>query len=592
MQLFNRSSSETLSKSILLEERIILERFNTSIGVFGTLFIAVIAYFAHTPSDEKGALIMTIWFGAQLLLIFTWLTFAIFYKKLYPWSQKAWPYFSTSTSSLIGFAWGVGWILFVSQDDLYYDILFSALFLSIFGGGVYATVFHKPSLFMFIFSCLVLPTIYNFQSDLPLGTFFGLLFLAGMIAFIAFGLTLNGLLLRALEQREENVLLAKQLEKEKQQAITANQEKTRFLASASHDLRQPMQAIRMFEYVLSSQLTDEVQHNTLSKLQSSTESLASLLDSLLDISRLDAGVIELHPETIDVNELFQRLYHQNASFAQKEGIDFNFRTSTFKVTSDPQQLERIIRNLIQNAIKHMGRAGKILLVARKQGSNIRIMVFDNGKGIPLQEQRKVFDEFYQLNNPERNRSKGLGLGLSIVKRLSDLLNHKITMRSKPDKGCCFAIDVPVYQPSKTETPQNRSTMTDPSHLNGIHVLLFEDDSEVLEATTLLLNNWKCIVITACNQEEGLKAIKKQRPEFILSDYQLQNDENGMEAIIKVRDYFSSTIPAIIMTGNTQPQVLKTLAQHNLMVLNKPIKPRDLQSAILSELTKNAAEQSS
>jgi len=419
--------------------RIDMERFNTSLGIVGAFLLGLLAYLNYEAPTIALAETMDLWLASQLVLGTLWVFYTSFFNRFQPWARKAWPYLTALTSTTVGLIWGLGWIEFVSQTNFVFDLIFSILFLSIIAGGVFATVFHKPSMFLLVFSVLILPLHHSLTHPTPLSDFFSILFSGGMVAFGVFGLIFN----RLIEHREINVSLVRAIETERQQAVEANQEKTRFLAAASHDLRQPIQAIRMFEYVLSSQITDQGQLDILKKLESSTESLASLLDSLLDMSRLDAGIIEVEHTTIDLNEMFASLHSQYVSMALENKIAFNYRPTDKHVYSDPKQLERMLRNLIQNAIKHMERPGKILLASRRDGDDLKIMVLDNGFGIEEGEQKRIFDEFYQVNNPERNRAKGLGLGLSIVKRLGLLLNHPISMTSKPGKGCCFSIVVPL-----------------------------------------------------------------------------------------------------------------------------------------------------
>lgn len=388
-------------------------------------------------------------------------------------------------------------------------------------------------------------------------------------------------LIRALEQREENVLLVKQLEQEKQQAIQANQEKTRFLAAASHDLRQPIQAIRMFEYLLSSQIEDQNQRDTLHKIETATESLASLLDSLLDVSKLDAGIIEAHPESFSLGSLLERLQQEYQQQAQEKEVELRVVMTECQVFSDPNQLERILRNLIQNAILHMERPGKLLIGARRQQDHLSIQVIDNGHGIPQSEQAKIFDEFYQINNPERNRAKGLGLGLSIVKRLSVLLGHELSFHSESNKGTHFCILIPISEePSSIKTP-HISLNRLPTELTRL--LVVEDDIGVLEALQMLIETWGFDVYTAASQAEALEIAREFDIEIIVSDYQLQNDESGVDTVMTIRENSGKSIPAMILTGNTNPDILKELSEKSLPLLNKPVSPEKLKQQLI-ELT--------
>lgn len=560
---------KVMTSELLLSERIQLEQSNIITGCIGSVSCAVVFYFIIADSLQT-LTYLNIWLSSQFVLLLFWLVFVLFFKKGFFQNKEIWHLISSFTSLLYGLLWSVSWFLFVDTNDTELFTFWLYILVMILAGGIYATVFHLPSAILFIVF-LYLPILID-VSIYPMSYKDWLLYLFIMtpVFGIVFSVLLNRFILAAIEQREKNYLLVQQLEEEKKQVEKVSQEKTRFLAAASHDLRQPIQSIRLFEYILSSRLTEPEDKALLEKLNNSTDSLASLLDSLLDLSKLDAGVMTVDKKIFCIDDVLSRVYQQYMPIAADQDIILRYVPSYAMFESDPQQLERIIRNLVVNAIKHMGK-GSILLGVRRSGS--RIVIVDNGIGIPAKEKENIFQEFYQLNNPERNRSKGLGLGLAIVQRTAILLGHTISLESEMNKGCTFMIHLPIIQQDQ-KTVNISSEMdrhTIPSE-NSRTILVIEDDQEVLQALDALLRNWGHRTILASNKVDAIYLGKKHKIDAVVSDYQLQNDDNGMAIILLLREYYKDILPAILITGNTSPEVLRELSQYKVPILNKPFLP--------------------
>ena len=561
-------------KNRLQDERNHEEQLNLIVGAIGSTACGMVYYYLSLKFDNsiRNVEYLGYWFSIQIIATFLFVVFILFFNRM-PSYRNKWRLIGLPTSAFYGFIWSTCWLVFV--DRAHPELFVTWLFIvaGVLSAGILASAFHWPSSLSFTLS-LILPVLIDLLINKGL-YYEGIMYLlgAGLICAIVFSYLLNRFTIKVIEQREKNYLLAKQLEKEKQHAEKANQEKTRFLAAASHDLRQPIQAIRLFGHILATRLDDPEDKQLLGKINNATDGLATLLDSLLDISRLDAGIINITKQTFCVDGVLSRIYQQYHPIAAEEGIELRYVPSYVSIGSDPQQLERVIRNLVVNAIKHMGK-GRILLGVRRATS--QILIIDNGIGIPTEEQNKIFDEFYQLNNPERNRSKGLGLGLSIVQRTVLLLGHTMGFESSPNQGCKFTIQLPIISTEK----EIRSFTNDLPELvfktkKVKNILIVEDEKEVQNGLDILLKSWGHTTFLALNKKEALSMNKKNNIHIIVSDYQLQNDDNGIDIILSIRKLYQQELPAILVTGNTNPSTLKKISRYQIPMLSKPYLPSEL-----------------
>jgi PAS domain S-box-containing protein len=369
-----------------------------------------------------------------------------------------------------------------------------------------------------------------------------------------------------------------ELFKAKEAAEEANVAKTRFLAAASHDLRQPLQALSMFVEVLSNRNHNPQDAALISRICDSVNAVESLLNGLLDVSKLEAGLVVPVPTAFSLAPMFERLAGEFEPLVAAEGLDLRVVHSRLMVKSDPALLERILRNLLSNAVRYTQK-GRILFGCRRAGDMLRIEICDTGIGIPTSQIKAIFREFHQLGNPGRDRRQGLGLGLAIVERLARLLSHRIDVRSEPGKGSVFSISVPFAVATEV--------MCEPRQLNlGISrrnaaIVVVEDEPDVLESTRLLLESWGHTVITALDCESALKKLPSlgQVPDLILADYRLQNAATGGQAISRIRSRLKLPIPAIILTGDTAPERLRQAKASGHGLLHKPVQPAALRQMI-------------
>ena len=386
---------------------------------------------------------------------------------------------------------------------------------------------------------------------------------------------------KTLHLRSRNDDLVDQLKQQKVIAEEASRAKSRFLAAASHDLRQPMQALGLFADSLIYRITDAGNRRILDLMRSSLNSLSGLLDSLLDISRLDSGAVDLEVRTFSLPELFQRLCDEFKVTAGEKGLSFRCRCPPVWVCSDPVLLEQLLRNLLWNAVKYTDNGG-VLFVARRRGEHIRIEVWDTGVGIPDAEQATVFEEFHQLHNPERDRTKGIGLGLSIVDRLSKLLGVRLRLRSKEGSGSVFALDV-----NEVSKPSQAGHSIDPSEgvdaLQGVSVLVVDDEKDIQIALQMVFKSWGCRVEAAESLAEVDALLRKFEPQIVVTDYRLRQAETGDMVIDMVRRQLGRDLPAVIVTGTTTPEADRSRKLGNVDILYKPLESAELKAKLVQLL---------
>jgi CheY-like chemotaxis protein len=311
-------------------------------------------------------------------------------------------------------------------------------------------------------------------------------------------------------------------------------------------------------------------------VQRCTTALESLLQTLLDISKIDAGVIEPHPEHFRLAPLLERLGAEFAPQAQAAGLELSVHCPDATVQTDPALVERILRNLIGNAIRYTPDGG-IDIGARATGAGITVEVSDTGIGIPADQQERVFEEFVQLGNPERDRTKGLGLGLAIVRRLAGLLQLPITLVSEPGKGSTFALSLPPGNPDEA-VDRVPGTEAAPNSLAGRLVAVIDDEADVRSGMHKLLEGWGCRVFAGEDASTVIARLTAERivPEVVLADYRLRGNTTGVQAIQALRDHFGIDIPAAIVTGDTAPERLAEARSSGHLLLHKPLRPAKLR----------------
>lgn len=394
--------------------------------------------------------------------------------------------------------------------------------------------------------------------------------------------------LSAIQLRFENMELLVRLRAETQKAVEAHQEavqanlaKSKFLAAASHDLRQPIHALGLFLAVLQGTRLSEEQAQVLGNAQSVNEASSEMLDTLLDFSRIEAGVVELQTSAFRLQTLLDKLENEFAPQAEAKGLVYRSRDSDLVLLSDPGLVELILRNLIGNAIRYSDHGG-VLVGCRARGASASIEVWDTGIGIPPGQLEAIFREFHQLGNTERDRRKGLGLGLAIAEGLARSLGHTITVDSRPMRGSVFRLQVPLAQQWADVPPDDVAVWQAPVP-RQLRLLVLEDDESVRQGMCQLLRQfgWQCEAVETV--EEALEAVAHQRPDLFICDYRLRGALTGVEAIEAVRARLGGHTPALLITGDTDPERLRDAHASKVQLLNKPVVPEVLYQAILREM---------
>lgn len=371
-----------------------------------------------------------------------------------------------------------------------------------------------------------------------------------------------------------------ELAEARREADRANVAKSKFLAAASHDLRQPVQSLMLLMEVLSARTGDPTTKSVLATMDRALDGLKMLLDGLLDVSRLEAGAIEAKPVIFPVNEMLERVGAGSRPVAVRKGLLLHIVPSRAHVRSDPMLLGRILQNLVENALRYT-ESGRVLVGCRRTAGMLRIEVWDTGIGIPPDRQEDIFQEFVQVGNAGRNRDQGLGLGLAVVRRLSGMLGHRVTLRSTPGRGSVFAVEVPLAEAPALPSPVSPPPPAPPAPST---VLIIEDDGIVREGLRCMVEEWGYNVLAAESCAEALQLIEGGPvPEIIVADYRLRGGRTGTEAIGEVRAVLKREVPAVLVTGDTAPARAKEAAAGRYRVLHKPVAPLDLKRAIVTAI---------
>lgn len=374
----------------------------------------------------------------------------------------------------------------------------------------------------------------------------------------------------------------RELRLKKEEAETATLAKSRFLAAASHDLRQPTHALGMFVARLGQLPLDAATRQLVGSLEASVQSMQDLLDGLLDVSRLDAGAVQVHRVAAPVEEVFQGVRKALLPLAEGKGLRLRIRLSREWFLSDPVLLQRMLMNLANNAVRYTER-GTILITCRviEGGSQLRFDVADSGIGISPEHQREIFREFYQVGNSGRDRTQGLGLGLNIVERTAKLLGHSVSLRSELGCGTRFSIRVP--RALAREVPVATTVAPEPAgfgELEGMRILIIEDDGFALEALQGLLSSWGCLVNAAAGVQQALDFINAYpAPDLVLTDFRLGEERNGTDVITMLRSHARRNIPACLMSGDTDAELIQSAKAAGLTLLHKPVRPAKLRSLL-------------
>lgn len=567
-------------------EKVNLAYANMRTGHFWQFFLIASMLFLFW--DVSNPIALSTW-TILLSVYVVWSYFKILRRHLIANSgqdqTQKWSPLMTRHNLLLGTLWSaIAPITFQTYDPFLLALLLW-LMSSLIVGSSSAVAAHLPSYFVWSTpQFLALSAMFLLQS----GTIYIWLFMlliSSYIAGIFFAVNTNKVLTKSIRLQIENKALAKDLDEKRQQAEQANYEKSLFLASASHDLRQPLQAATFMADTLQNQLTDEKNSESIAKLIASLDTLGELTNTLLDLSHLESGSIETDKQDTNIATMFERFRQEFASLPDNPGMEIRVATNDAMVHTDLVLLERAIRNLLSNALTH-SEATIIELDIIENSDNYNLIIADNGKGISAEEQKLIFTAFHQLDNPHRDRRRGIGLGLAIVKRTMDLLGHKITLNSALGEGCRFEICLPkgnIKNSSIVDKPINPVW----SGLDKIRILIVEDDIQVREALEKLVVNWGSKPSIADTANVALDIVDTDGlPDLLICDYRLPGDKNGLELITELSNRVTQPLPSILITGDSAQSILASteLNKDSLIVLNKPVAPAKLRHVVTQLLS--------
>ncbi len=540
----------------------------------GALFTAWVLWDAVNTTYLKVGLTGVL--GISLLRIFLFRSY--FASSQQALEKEKWHYFAVFLALFSGCIWGSAAIFLYHPLQVEYEIYTLVLLALVPVAPMAALAVYMPAFYAYYLPCITpfIITLAMQENRAEKMTALLLLMMAG--AIITFANKYAAMLAEAIRLRLQ---LADKKEQLEQAAIV----KTRFLAAASHDLRQPVHAMGLFLESLRNRYQELHDSKLLVQLEQSILILRRMLDAMLDISRLDAGVVEVRRQDFRLAELLATLQDEYAPLAAQRGLRFCYVATRQIVNSDPVLLERILRNLLANAVKYT-RRGRILLGCRRRGQCVQIQVCDSGSGIAAAQLDEIFFEFTRLHNNENHPQQGLGLGLSIVKRLSHLLGHDIAVHSREGQGSIFSITIPRSKnmPQSIHTKDDQSPAPAPN-LHQWQVLVVDDNEAVRQGMTTLLEQWNAKVIAAAGMDDLLQKSKhlSRTPDLLIVDYHLASGITAHDVIRILNTKFKQPVPVIIITGDTAPARIREAHDADHLLLHKPVAPEKLKACISSLL---------
>jgi signal transduction histidine kinase/CheY-like chemotaxis protein len=555
------------------------------------IFIAV-GFVTYIVWGQAPLPLVALWAAALAAVLFTRMAYALRLLSTEPADAQP------ALSRMTGFAFANGAVTGASMPLFFHALSFEgqALLTMVLvcwsAGGVSTAAAYARAFYAFVGPTLLpAAAVWAMTASLQ-NVILGVLILMFGLIQIFFVRDNERVVRESFSIRYDNERLLKALEAERQEAALArdraedaNRAKSRFLAAASHDLRQPLHALSLYSAVLKLRATDPSTGEIAEQISKASSALTALVDSLLDISKLDAGAI--HPElrAFDLRKFVERIGADFRPVAEQKGLAFSVESSDAEVLSDPVLLERVLRNLLDNAVKYT-RDGSVRLVAAAQGDQVRLAVRDSGIGIAPQERERVFEEFYQIGNPERDRTRGLGLGLAIVRRLAQLLKLDVEVESAPGRGTSFSLTLPRARASQpvASVPLQPAADT-PTGLEGNRVLVIDDEPAVRSGMQTLLETWGCQVTACASLAEAERALAADAgADLILADLRLRNEENGIETVRRLRARIGE-VPALLISGDTAPERLREAEASGLPLLHKPVPVDTLRAQLLALLAR-------
>lgn len=509
-------------------------------------------------------------------------------------AQRKALYTLTFLGAINGVLWGYPSLLILDLDLTDSEHIFRLVFIVMTILGMVTAALGAITAYLPMYYCSILPFLISlivtcFRADNQAFDLDGIGFIVLLYsgALFSFAFVINQRLLESIDLRQENLALAESYKLEKEKAEQSNLAKSRFLAAASHDLRQPLYALGLYSEALQGE-SDPKQLSRLSVgINKTTSSLRSMLDTILDLSKIQANAVFINKQDLAIQEVFDTARENFAQQAADKGLILHFVPSSLWVHSDLSIINRIVWNLVTNAIRYTEQ-GKVLVGAKRLGDQLSIQVLDSGIGIDSDQQKLIFDEYYQVANTERDVKNGLGLGLSIVQGLAASIGAKLACKSTLGVGSQFAIVLPNWQRKAPIVTIER----EPESISG-KILIVDDDREILSAASIIFNRWSLQVSCAENLAQARDRIEDGfAPDVILSDYRLRDGVTGVQLLDQLIDSQPAFCQGILITGETGVEQLQDIAQSGYLLLHKPLDPAQLHESIKGKLSISKEQQRS
>ena len=482
------------------------------------------------------------------------------------------------TLGLLSAAWAAAAPMLIPVSDLGYAALLTFGLLAVSVTGISGITPDRRSISLWLLPIAVtIPLALLWRADEFSYLALALLAVVFITVNQRLALEQNRVLMAALRAQFENAALVQRLNHQIALTEQASLDKSRFLAAASHDLRQPLHALSFFGSTLEKRMNLSVDHPLIFNMMRSIEALDKSFSAILDVSKLDAQAIEPRPQAFALRDLFRRLQMSFGGQAEAAGLQLRFKPGGKIVRSDPQLLERALANLIHNGLNHC-RSGGVTVLARHWRGGVNIEVWDTGIGIAESELPKIFGEFYQIANAERDRNKGLGIGLAIVSRLTRLLGHRLMVQSRVGRGSLFRIWIKGSESLEDIGEFAVGSETVPMQINDARTILFLDDEEAIRTSVSdQLRHWGYTVLAVATIDEARRAVLNHDSviDIIISDLRLRGTEDGIEAIAQIRKLCGYALPAVLVTGDIAPDQVKRIQQSGHIALFKPVPPKEL-----------------
>jgi signal transduction histidine kinase len=595
----SRRAAAALERSLLVQAEQIRQQFRTMPGAFiGSALVATLV--VAMLYDRLSVGLLASWLVSVYLLSLGRFALWRWFKAANPSARAlvSWKRFAVVASGLSGVLWGIAGIALHDRTSLAHQLFVLFATTGVGFTSTYMTAPLMPAFLAYVCPSFLLSAVPFLLDGDRIHVAIGIITILTLPLMIRFASRVSQTFLDAASVRLQNAELLEELRRQKEAAEEANVAKSRFLAVASHDLRQPLHALGLFVQALQESSIAAQERHIVANIRRSVDSMEELFDALLDISRLDAGVVRPRFETFALASLFDRLNFEYGPVAKQKGLSLRVMKTSAYVCTDPSLFERILRNLLSNAVRYTDRGG-FVLGCRRQDGGLRVEVWDTGRGISSDKHREIFREFAQIDPQNTDPRKGLGLGLAIVDRLARLLDHEIRVRSRPGKGSVFSVAVPRGREQDVTAHPTTESVT-PFDLTGVLILVIDSDPAVLQAMETLLHKWNCEVIAASSGEDMRRrlASASRVPSLIISDYRPRGPSAlgsapTLGVIEMLRNEFNSEIPAVLLTGDTATErTARAQEVAGLPVLHKPLNPARLRTLIANLLRMDDAQQRS